>query len=166
MSGKSNRRTGSSVAVGLCLALGAFALLPEQTFAEAENLSIPMELAVDVPCANAGLGETVLLTGDLHILVSSTVNGNIVRTKFHYQPQGISGYGTISGNEYHATGVTQGQFRSALRNDQATISIVNTFRLIGRGGAENFSVHENTHLTVKANGDVNALVDNLKTDCK
>ena len=43
-----------------------------------------------IPCANGGAGETVSGTIDLHILMKSTVNGNNVSGKYHFQPQGGS----------------------------------------------------------------------------
>ena len=149
-----------------CLALSAMAASGSPALAEVENVSIPVEIAFDVPCVNGGAGETVVLTGDLHFLVSTTLNGNIARTKFHFQPQGISGYGSITGDKYQGTGVTQGQLKSSLENGQASVTMINNFRIIGQGPGNNFLVHENTHLTINANGDVTAFVDNFTADCK
>jgi hypothetical protein len=131
-----------------------------------ENVRIPVEIAFEIPCANGGTGEIVVLTGDLHVVTSFVINGNVVRGRFHYQPQGISGYGTVTGDQYHATGVTQGQFKSSLKNGEAMVSLVNNFRIIGQGPGNNFLVHENMHLTINANGDITTSVDHLGADCK
>ncbi|MGE5277186.1 MAG: hypothetical protein ACM3SU_09340 [Acidobacteriota bacterium] len=131
-----------------------------------ENVRLPVEIVLEIPCANGGAGEIVTLTGDLHIVTSYVINGNVVRGRFHYQPQGISGDGSITGDHYQATGVTQGQFKSSLQNGQAVISFVNNFRIIGQAPGNNFLVHENLHLTINANGDMTAVVDQVGADCK
>jgi hypothetical protein len=37
-----------------------------------------------IPCADNGAGELVILDGDLHILISTTINGNNVSGKDHF----------------------------------------------------------------------------------
>src|SRR4051794_33795753 len=71
------------------------------------NDSIPLSLSVFIPCANNGAGEDVILNGDLHVLITLTINGNNFSGKDHFQPQGLSGVGTVSGDKYQGTGVTQ-----------------------------------------------------------
>jgi len=149
----------------MAVSLGLIAV-PDARAAVDENVSLPVEIVLEIPCANGGAGEVVTLTGDLHILMSYVINGNVVRGRFHDQPQGISGYGSITGDRYQATGVTQGQFKSSLQNGQALISFVNNFRIIGQGPGNNFLVHENLHLTINANGDVTTAVDLVGADCK
>src|SRR5215216_4074451 len=75
------------------------------------NEQINTDFSVFIPCANAGAGEFVVLTGTLHVLTTFTINGNNVRGKSHFQPQGISGVGLTTGDKYHATGVTQDEFK-------------------------------------------------------
>jgi hypothetical protein len=128
------------------------------------NQTIPF--SVFVPCANGGAGENVSGTINLHILTTSTVNGNNVSGKFHYQPQSSSLVGDVTGDAYQATGVTQENFKSSLTNGQANFTFVNNFRIIGQGPGNNFLVHEVTHLTVNANGDTTVTFDNFSVDCK
>ena len=61
------------------------------------NEQIEFSFSPFIPCANAGAGEIAQLTGILHVLTTFTINGNNVRGKFHYQPQGISGIGLTTG---------------------------------------------------------------------
>ena len=131
------------------------------------NESIPFtDFTVFIPCANSGAGEVVILNGDLHVLVALTINGNNFSGKDHFQPQGLSGFGTVSGDKYQGTGVTQDQFKGSFQNGQSEQSFVNNFRMIGQGPGNNFLVHENFHLTINANGDVTAVHDNFSIDCK
>jgi hypothetical protein len=129
------------------------------------NEIVPVSIAVFVDCANGGAGEEVILEGNLHILFHVTINGNNVVTKTHFQPQGISGNGTITGDKYQATGVTQEIAKSSLVNGQANFTLVNNFRIIGQGPGNNFRIHENFHITVNANGTLTAFVDNFSAEC-
>jgi hypothetical protein len=122
--------------------------------------------SVFVPCANGGAGENVSGTIDLHILTTATVNGNNVSGKSHFQPQGSSLLGEVTGDTYQATGVTQETFKGSLQNGQFTDTFVNNFRIIGHGPGNNFLVHEVTHITINANGDVTVTFDNFSADCK
>jgi hypothetical protein len=130
------------------------------------NTQVPVVLSVFVPCANGGAGEVVDFSGDLHAVVSLTINGNNVSGKVHFQPHGLKGIGQITGDQYNAVGVTQETFKGSLQNDQYTATFVNNFRLIGPGPGNNLQFHENAHVTINANGDVTATVDNVGTDCK
>jgi hypothetical protein len=131
------------------------------------NDSIPLTgFTVFIPCANNGAGEDVILNGDLHVLITFTINGNNFSGKDHFQPQGLSGFGTVTGDKYQGTGVTQDQFKGSFQNGQSEQSFINNFRMIGQGPGNNFLVHENFHLTFNANGDVTAVHDNFSIDCK
>jgi hypothetical protein len=130
------------------------------------NVQIPTTLIVFVPCANGGVGELIQVQGDLHVLFQTTISssGNL-HSKFHFQPMGISGQGLTTGDKYQGTGVTQGEFSSE-GPFPLTGTSVNNFRMIGQGPSNNFFVHENTHITFNANGQVTVVVDNFETGCK
>jgi hypothetical protein len=117
-----------------------------------------------VACANGGVGEDVLLAGNLHFLSHTTITGaGQGFTNLHFQPQGLTGTGLTTGLTYRATG------ESDLRFDFATdvlVNFSNNFRLIAPGPGNNFLIHENVHITVNANGDVTASHDHLTFDCK
>jgi hypothetical protein len=152
--------------IALLLSVLALAVAPAAHAEVVENVQVPILLSGFVPCANGGAGEIVDFTGTLHIVVSFTINGNNVSGKSHFQPQGLKGIGQVTGDQYNAVGVTQDSFRGSLQNDQFNETFVNNFRLIGRGPGNNFSVHENAHITINANGVVTAFIDNFGTDCK
>jgi hypothetical protein len=128
------------------------------------NTTVPFSDLVFVPCANGGAGEFVQITGDVHeLLITTTNNGGGVHVKFHYQPQGLTGVGLVTGDTYRATGVTQGETNVAAGTET---TFINNFRLIGPGPGNNLLIHETVHLTVNANGDVTATHDNLSVECK
>ncbi|WP_276504654.1 hypothetical protein [Terrimonas pollutisoli] len=142
--------TNQNVAPQLALADGASSII------------VPVELFVFIPCA----GETVTLTGNLHILTHLTTNGNNFVSKSHFQPQGISGVGDVSGDKYQATGVTQDLVRGSFVNGSFTYTAVNNFRIIGQGTGNNYLVHQLYHITITPNGIVSTVVDNTSIDCQ
>jgi hypothetical protein len=128
------------------------------------NDKIPYTASVLVPCAAGGAGEVVDLSGTLHVLFCTTLDGNGgFHTKYHFQPQGVSGTGQTTGDKYQATGVTQREFNGKVGSE---FTFVNNFRIIGQGPGNNFLVHQLVHVTVNANGEVTAFVDNSSIECK
>jgi hypothetical protein len=117
-----------------------------------QNLAFPVTIAAFVPCANDGAGEIVQLAGDLHVLMHTVANKSGITFKAHFQPQGITGTGTDSGDKYQGTGVTQQTVTSSDPGADLTFSFVNNFRIIGQGPGNNLMVHETFHVTVNARG--------------
>jgi len=130
------------------------------------NVSVPTTLTVFVPCANGGTGENVDVSGNLHILLSETINANRVSGTEHFQPQGISGVGELDGVKYQATGVTDTTFSGSLTNGQFQETFINRFDFIGQGPGNNMLVHETLHITFNANGAVTVFFDNFSLTCK
>ncbi len=130
------------------------------------NTIIDVSIDVFIPCANGGAGETAVLTGPLHILTTFTIGGNFISGKDHFQPQGISGTGDVTGNKYQATGLTEDNFKGSLINGQFSYTYVNNFRIIGQGPGNNFLVHSVFHQTINANGELTSYVDHFSVECK
>ena len=136
-----------------------------QAFTTTTNEFVPFDQTSFVPCANGGAGESVTVSGILHIQTHVTINQNRLIFKTHFQPQGAVGFGLITGDVYHGTGVTQ--FMDSIPNPSGaqTSSFINNFRFIGPGPDNNFQVHQNVHITFNANGEVSSDVDNTSIDC-
>jgi hypothetical protein len=148
------------------LATGAMTLIGIATAkaGNIENISVPIDLVVFIPCANGGAGELIEMTGPLHIVLNLTFdNAGGVHVKEHFQPQGLSGTGSITGDKYQGTGVTQDEFNAKVG---FAFTYVNNFRMIGQGPGNNFLVHETFHVTVNPNGTVTTIFDKLSVDCK
>jgi hypothetical protein len=148
--------------VPLVLMLGPLATAQVQA-AESSNTSFPIAFSVFVPCANGGAGEVVALSGELHDMFNVSFDSDGMRVDVHDNPQGVSGRGLTTGEKYQATGVTRFKLSSAGSID---ITYVDNFRIIGQGPGNNFSFHDNLHLSINANGDVTAFHDNFRADCK
>jgi hypothetical protein len=143
--------------------IGAHSVTAEVT----QNISVPLDgFSVFIPCANNGAGELVIFQGNLHVLLSFTINNNRVSGKDHFQPQGLTGTGNVTGDKYQGTGVTQSMFSGSLVNGQFESTSVNNFRIIGQGPGNNYLVHEIAHITINANGLATVFFDSLSVDCK
>ena len=156
-------------ALSLTLASMFLALVPgtlsAQALAITTNNFVPFAQLVVVPCANGGAGDLLLLSGILHIQSHLTINGNRVIVKDHFQPQGATALGLVTGDIYHGVGVTQFHDTIPLVNGAATSNVINNFRMIGPGPDNNLQVHQNVQITINANGDVTAVVNNNSVVC-
>jgi hypothetical protein len=128
------------------------------------NEKQPVDEIVFVPCANGGAGENVHLTGTIHILIHTTVNKTNFTTKYHFQPQGLSGTGEITEFKYRGSGVTQEEIKGSLANEKFIDTYINNFKIVSHG--VNYKIHDNMHIIVNANGETTATVDNFSSDCK
>jgi hypothetical protein len=149
------------------LAIAAVGVAANVSAAQAEvvtNDTASFAFAGFVPCANGGTGEILAGRVDFHDLVTSTVNGNNVSWQFHFQPQGGSMLGAITGDTYRVSGVTRGASHEGLDGDHSTLTYVNTFHLVGPGPDNNLRVHEIAHVTIN---DDEAVVahDSLVIEC-
>ena len=117
-----------------------------------------------VPCANGGAGEILTGTVEAHNLITSTANGNHASDQFQFQLRG-SMTGTATGDTYRVAAVTRGTSTGNLASEQATLTYVNTYRLIGPGPGNNLLVREIAHVT-RDGDDVVVAHDNLSIDCK
>jgi hypothetical protein len=131
-----------------------------------EDVRFPINLDIFIPCAAEGSGEIVNLTGDLHTVLSATVNGNNVHFNSSVNPQGVSGVGVTTGEKYQGTGVTRSDVNANVQGFPFSIILVDNFRIIGQGPDNNLLVHENFHITVNANGKMTAFFDNFSAECK
>lgn len=113
------------------------------------NETIPLEgIVFEDIC-----GEDLLHTkGNLHVMISFTVNDNHVSGNVHFQPQGTTLVGLSSGAVYVGTGVSHQSFSESLNNGVATFTSVDQFRLIGKGHVPTFVAY-----TVTENGKISSV---------
>ena len=123
---------------------------------------VPFALAVFVPCADGGSGEFISLTGNLHLLISVTINDKGSTIVIHANPQGLSGEGLTTGDSYQGVGVT----RDVIHVDGATTTtFVNNFRMIGEGPGNNLQLHQTIHVTINPDGTTTSEVIISSIEC-
>jgi hypothetical protein len=146
---------------GICVG-GALATVTAARAAVVTNTSIPFSTTAFVPCANGGAGEVVDLSGQAHLLSTSTINDNHVSGRFQLNFQDVSGTGEITGAEYHETGVLI--FESSGTAGFEQTNVVDE-HFVGRGPGNDLDVHVIFHVTINPNGDLTAFVDNFTITC-
>lgn len=98
-------------------------------------------------------GESIQLSGDLHIVIHSTEDANgVMHYMYSDNPQGIHGVGLSSGASYQLQGGEKYSFRTKTLPE--SFNYVSNFRVLGAGKAGTLLFHMNGHLTINAQGDV------------
>lgn len=117
-----------------------------------------------VPCAAGGAGEVVNLSGEVHAVFSVTVDANGgLHVGTHFNNLGVSGSGLTTGDKYQASGGDH--FVSNSGGGANEFTFVNNFLMTAPGSGNNLRVHELVHVTVDANGELTAEIDNITVDC-
>jgi hypothetical protein len=150
----------SLAVVGMTLALAAGMALAQAT-TDTFNETVPLDLTVDNPCT----GEPLQLTGELHILfhVTEDANGGFhVQTQF--QPQGASGTGLVSGEQYRGVGVTRDEAYFPPGELRET-TFIDRFYMISTGPSDNMLATTTIHVTFNANGEPTAELFRLELKC-
>lgn len=128
----------SKVAVGLLsVAVAALPLSVAQAQTTTNvNTKLPFNnVPVQNPCV---AGETVTLSGSLHLVLKVTRNaqGAVTQIQGNFNSQGVSGTGSPSGRKYH--GSSTGTLTSVSTSTPHTFNVTGKFRLIGQGPNNNF----------------------------
>ncbi|HZQ65037.1 MAG TPA: hypothetical protein VFA66_07420 [Gaiellaceae bacterium] len=150
----------------MLLALVTLGALVSVTAAQAQavtNEAVEYGYSGFVPCANGGAGELVNGTIEMHILITSTVNGDVDSSQFEFQPRG-SLVGAVSGDAYRLTGLTRGSYQETLQNGANSLTYVSVYHLIGPGQENNLLVREIAHIT-RHGDDVVVEHDNFTIEC-
>jgi hypothetical protein len=125
------------------------------------NQFIPLSGADVNPCT----GVAFTGTGFIHIVTHETTasDGSLhfgVDENLHFQ--GVDATGTT----YIENGTESFTFiRPASAPGPMVFEFPTTDVIVSRGAAPSFYLHALTHITVNANGDVTASIDNLSTSC-
>ena len=135
-------------------------------FVFSENFVVQIDDNVWLPCANGGNGEIVHLSGPLHVLITGTFTDNTGRVHYQFQSAGISGIGSVTGDKYIITSLSEETRNGSFTNGQFIVTAIENFRIIGPGKGNNYNGHGTFHFTYNANGEETASFDNFTADCK
>lgn len=132
-----------------------------------ENVVIPWSVAYFVPCANGGAGEVVQTDGNVHFLRTVAVDAQgghhgTIQT----QAMDITGVGLSTGDVYQANGLFREQANFGGPGAEFEDTYVNSFTLIGPGKDNNLQVQVVLHITVDANGEITAYVEDISMECR
>lgn len=115
-----------------------------------ETLYFPEGVSMFNTCTQ----EYIDFSGSVHIRIRGVISDNKITWFGHYDVQNVKGVGQISGTRY----VTTESFNFSNTSDFNTESVVYNQRYslhyISLGQESNFTLENNWHLTVNANGEV------------
>jgi hypothetical protein len=94
---------------------------------------------------------------------TATPSGGFVFSS-HFQPQGVQGVDLVTGTIFRATGLTR-DIVIFVPPGGITETFINQFHIQATTGEESFIVSEVFHITITANGDITAFVDNFRATC-
>jgi hypothetical protein len=127
---------------------------------------VPINLSLYISCANDEHGEYIDISGTTHVTLNFTVNANGSTLVMHVNPQALVGVGQMTGDIYHAVGMTQVSKTVAADGYPYEYTVVNNFRFIGPGSGNNYNLHSLQHATVNADATMTVFIDSFSIDCK
>jgi hypothetical protein len=133
------------------------------------DVPMPDSTIVFDPCALGGAGEFISFSGSFHMTVhvTATPSGN-VHADTHINAQGVSGVGLTSGITYHEPGSSNNE--EIFNGDNTLLPTVETLvtnsDMVAPGPGNNFMMHGLMHVTINANGDATATVENVTLGCQ
>ena len=139
---------------GLAAELVLLSLLIAPLWA-ATSTTIPLEVIRSGDCT----GEDVELSGTIHLVSQTQRDGSEVG---HFNYQNVSGVGLTSGNTYRASTVDTFRLEAPFPSD---IHSVRSLRLISPGPEDDLLVMFLFHITVDANGEITAEVEDVTIQC-
>jgi hypothetical protein len=150
---------GLTAVVAVALAVMTVGLLRQARADVLVNTDIPVAPFIANPCN----GETIALSGVGHLIIAETVasSGNFL-LRLHINGQDISGVGLTTGAKYSLSSTVNQEMTVAAGSEE---TILETERVIGQGQVPNFDLKFLLHITVNANGDITAFVDNGTAVC-
>ena len=109
-------------------------------------------------------GELVPLEGYVHFVDRTTIDGaGGVHGGTYLNTQGIHGVGATTGAKY--TSIFSDDFSAKVQYGEEVTEVLHQF-IIGQGDVPDFEAHAVLHITVNANGDMTAFVDNFSAECR
>ncbi len=113
-----------------------------------------------------GCGEPIELSGTLHLVSHVTFDAaGGAHFASEANPQGVTGRGLTSGTVYQGTGVGRSTLNFTA-GGAAAFTAVGSFKIIGRGPADNLLVQSVFHVTVNPDGTVTTVVDQFTSTCR
>jgi hypothetical protein len=151
--------------ISAMLSLPVSALAAATTNTTSISIPIIRDVFIPAPCGGE-TGEIVSLSGSLNIVAINTFSGKTLTTQVKFIPQGVTGVGQTTGNAYEGTGATQRTIITAVDQLPMETIEVNNFNIISHGADLNSREHDLIHITVNANGETTANIDNSSIICE
>lgn len=129
-----------------------------------DKTEFPVEWVAWVPCAADGAGELVYATGTFRIVSQLTIdNRGGLHGKYQVFARGLKGVSLTTGDAYQGQYMFQDKFNSWTTY---THTYGDKLKFTGQGPGNNLAMSFRIHMTVNANGEVTAYMDDIRYECK
>jgi len=131
--------------------------------------AVDMWSSITVPFDRIVFGDCSL--EEVHLVGTESVKAHVVtdsQGRDHLKISGlidVEGTGLDSGAQYSGRQSFEEHFDPDISDYPMTFTFTLNHLLIGHGAIENQTLHQTTHLTINANGDLTALVQTINTSC-
>jgi len=133
--------------------------------ADVVNETFQFPLVIDMNTCSTP-PEPVALSGDMHIVVTSTSdNSGGYHMTTSSNTESVTGTGLISGLKYSSSTSDEDEWHAGTPYPQ-THTMTHNYVLNSQGGTANTVMKITFHVTVNANGIPTATVDNVKSGCQ
>ena len=124
----------------------------------------PYASTLFIPCANGGIGEDVTLNGSIKIIRQETYNNQRFTVTYHVIPQGITGVGLSTGDNFTAIGGSEAAITGTIEyGGEYSATYVQQMRFTGPGVS--FIVKYKFHVTVTSDGTMSTRIEEEKVEC-
>jgi hypothetical protein len=104
-------------------------------------------------------GEVVEINGTIHMLNQTQADGSVVG---HFNYLNVTGLGLTSGTMFQTAAVDNIRLSAPF---PSSVTSVQSFLLVSRGASSNLLVHVTYHITINADGQITADVEDLHMQC-
>jgi hypothetical protein len=137
---------------------------------EAKIAAIPFNEQISIPLsgtiANNCTGQRMdVVSGTIHTVIRGVVNDNRMSFGYTSNAQNVT-LVAADGAVYHGNGVYTGSFNGSLNGTSFTVKEEIRFLLATAGKGNNTGAKISFHLTVNANGEVTAEVEDVTLFCR
>jgi hypothetical protein len=145
----------------LCL-VGAASARGEGAVTETFHFVFPQSFVLLNPCT----GHLVAFSGEDDALVHVTIDpaGGLHRVGVVHVSE--TGTDLVTGETFRAVGAVLSVDSLDLSGSRSELTLKQGTSFVGQGPGNNLIQHETIHVTVDANGDVTASVDQLSIECR
>ena len=127
------------------------------------QFKVDFSFPITDPCDPAH--EVIDVTGTIHMHFHFTGNDNELVLFSDQNDQGLHGVGETTGNQYEFILIEHQLAFTVSENGATTTRSHETFNVVSQGSGDNFVAHINMHVTINANGEETAVVDNAFAEC-
>ena len=157
------RRVASGIAAAAVLASLAAGPASAQTITETNHFVFPQVFTIVNPCT----GDALSFTGDFVAITHVTVTdaGHVVVVSNGHSSREV-GVDLTTGQTFRllSSAASVGTFQASGAPSEFTVGLTNNF--VGQGPANNLIQHELQHITINANGEVSASLDQVSIECR